>query len=64
MKPATYHFLVKALAIGLGILSAGLGWGFMADTVSVSLRFLCGLVFILAPVSVIWLVIVISPKEK
>lgn len=64
MKEFIYHFLVKALAIGLGILSASLGWGFMAKSVGFGLRILCGFVFFMAPISVIWLVIITSRKRK
>ncbi len=56
MKEKGYKAAISVLALVFSILSAGMGYGFMGQA-SFQVKFLCGFVFMMTPLSVIWLVI-------
>lgn len=56
MKEKDYKAAISVLALVFSILSAGMGYGFMGQA-SFQVKFLCGFVFMMTPLSVIWLVI-------
>ncbi len=59
----SYKILVSVLALAFSVLSAGMGYGFMQDT-AFSVKFLCGFVFLMTPLSVIWLVMALFREER
>jgi hypothetical protein len=64
-KSKLYKAIISIIAITVSILAAGIGYGFMGASNAVfPIRFLCGWIFILTPISVIWLVLELFRKDK
>lgn len=55
MNEKGYKVLISVLALVFSSLSAGMGYGFMGNA-SFQIKFLCGFVFMMTPLSVAWLV--------
>lgn len=61
----SYQVLISIIAIVFSILSASMGISFVSDSnVSVPVRFLYAYVFIMTPVSTIWLVTALIRKGR
>lgn len=58
----SYKILISILALVFSMLSAGMGYGFMGDA-CFSVKFLCGFVFMMTPLCVLWLVMALFRKE-
>lgn len=58
----SYKILISILALVLSTLSSSMGYGFMGDA-SFSGKFLCGFVFMMTPLSVLWLVMALFRKN-
>ncbi len=61
MNKKDYRVAVSVLAFVFSILSAGMGYGFMGNA-PFQVKLLCGFVFLMTPLSVIWLVIALFRK--
>lgn len=61
VKQKGYKILISVLALGFSTLSACMGFGFMGN-LPFSVRFPCGFVFLMAPLSVVWLLLVLWRK--
>ena len=60
----SYKVLLCIVTIVLSILASSLGFGLLEDSgMTFLMRFLCGLVFVMTPLSVIWLIIVLFKKK-
>lgn len=57
-KKKSYKILLCIVTIIFSVLTSALGFGLLEDShMTFLVRFLCGLVFTMTPLSVIWLII-------
>lgn len=65
MKNKMLKLILCISALLVSVLSAAIGYGFMSDSAaSFSIKFLCGLIFIMTPLLVIQLIIMLYKKDK
>ncbi len=63
-KKKSYRILLCIVTIVFSVLASALGFGLLEDSdMTFLVRFLCGLVFTMTPLSVIWLIITLFKKR-